>query len=314
MFHMANDSGLFRTRDELERDGQQMVGGRFDGSRGVYMPLFEAKMVHNFNHRFGDFALLPPGAREHILPQVPDGKLADPAYTTLPRYWVSKAEVEARLSDLQAPGWLLGWRDVTDPRSSARTVVSCVIPRSAVSGQFPLLVSSRRDLWLLYANLCSFALDYASRQKIGGAHLLTFHMKQLPLLSPEVYDEEAPWSPGLSLREWLLPRVLELTYTSWDLSAFAEDLGWSGPPFAWDPQRRLQLRCELDAAFFHLYGIGRDDVAYVMDTFPIVKRRDEAQYGEFRTKNAILAAFDRLRDVEDCTWSESSAALEKKEV
>lgn len=31
-----------------------------------------------------------------------------------------------------------------------------------------------------------------------------------------------------------------------------------------------------------------------METFPIVRRKDEAIYGTFRTKELILAAFDEL--------------------
>jgi hypothetical protein len=54
------------------------------------------------------------------------------------------------------------------------------------------------------------------------------------------------------------------------------------------------LRCELDAAYFHLYGIERDDVAYILDTFPIVRRKDIAQYGEYRTQRVILEIYDEL--------------------
>jgi hypothetical protein len=96
------------------------------------------------------------------------------------------------------------------------------------------------------------------------------------------------------VREWLLPRVLELTYTAWDLAPFASDLGYEGPPFRWDHERRFLLRCELDAAYFHLYGIERDDVDYIMETFPIVKRRDEARHGEYRTKRVILEIYDAM--------------------
>ena len=96
------------------------------------------------------------------------------------------------------------------------------------------------------------------------------------------------------LRDWITPRVLELTYTAWDLEPFARDLGYDGPPFRWDPERRFLLRCELDAAFFHLYGIERDDVDYIMETFPIVKRKDEAAHGEYRTKRVILEIYDQM--------------------
>jgi len=94
---------------------------------------------------------------------------------------------------------------------------------------------------------------------------------------------------------WLLPHVLELTYTAWDLSPFATDCGYDGPPFRWNDERRFLLRCELDAAYFHLYGISRDDVDYVMETFPIVKRKDEAQHGEYRTKRVILEMYEAMQ-------------------
>ncbi len=89
-------------------------------------------------------------------------------------------------------------------------------------------------------------------------------------------------------------RVLELTYTSWDLESFGRDVGYEGPPFRWDPVRRELLRCELDAAFFHLYGLSRDDTDYVMETFPIVKKNDEKQHHEYRTKRLILEIYDAM--------------------
>ena len=70
--------------------------------------------------------------------------------------------------------------------------------------------------------------------------------------------------------------------------------GYDGPPFRWDEARRFLLRCELDAAFFHLYGLNRDDAAHILDTFPVVRKRDEARYGEYRTKRVILDVYDQL--------------------
>jgi hypothetical protein len=100
----------------------------------------------------------------------------------------------------------------------------------------------------------------------------------------------------MPLNQWLLPRVLELTYTAWDLQPFAQDCGYKGLPFRWDEERRFLLRCELDAAYFHLYGIARDDVEYIMETFPIVKRKDLAKYGEYRTQCVILDIYDEMAE------------------
>jgi len=49
------------------------------------------------------------------------------------------------------------------------------------------------------------------------------------------------------------------------------------------------------AAYFHLYGIEHDDIDYMMETFPIVKRKDEKLYGEYRTKRVILEMYDEMR-------------------
>jgi len=48
-------------------------------------------------------------------------------------------------------------------------------------------------------------------------------------------------------------------------------------------------------AYFHLYGVERDDVDYIMETFPIVRRRDEKEYGEYRTKRVILEIYDEMK-------------------
>jgi len=301
MLHMANDSELFKTRGELEASGSYLNGNIFVGRDGRYLPLIEAKMVHHFDHRYGDYsdrAAEKEGTDTRNLPDVPVSRLADPAYQLSPRYWVSEAEVAQRLSGRWTRGWLLGWRDIC--RSVLeRTVVAALMPLAAVGHTTPLMMFDRMDgprAAALYANLCSFPLDYATRQKLGGTHLTYGYLKQLPIFGPEAYDGAASWAPATSLRAWILPRVIELTYTAWDLEPFAKDVGYDGPPFRWDPERRFLLRAELDAAFFHLYGTSRDDADYIMETFPIVRKNDEKAHGEYRTKRVILEIFDAMAE------------------
>lgn len=85
-----------------------------------------------------------------------------------------------------------------------------------------------------------------------------------------------------------------MTYTAGDLASFARHCGYDGPPFRCKGERRFLLRCELDATFFHLYGIGRGDVDYVLETFPIVKREDARRYGEYRTKRVVLEVYEAM--------------------
>lgn len=295
MFDMSNDSGLFRTRAELAEGGWTLQGNRFVKENEVMLPLYEAKMVHHFDHRFGDYADRPAGSENTSLPDVPLSRLQDPDYQPLPRYWLRAYEVEERLGGRWERGWLLGWRDITNS-TNARTVIASLIPRAAVGNKLPLLMPSAAPplVACLYACLCSFALDYAARQKVGGTNLAYFILKQLPIFAPTAYLADAPWHRGQTVRDWILPRVLELTYTAWDLEPFARDCNDEGPPYLWEPARRVQLRAELDAAFFHLYGLSRDEVDYVMETFPIVKKNDEAEHGEYRTKRVILEVYDAL--------------------
>ena len=295
MLHMANDSGLFKSRAELESDGAVLSGNRFSIGSETYVPLIEAKMVHHFDHRFGTYEnQTAEQDNQGKLPELDDAAHQDANRLTLPYYWVEESEVSGRVSERWSRGWLLGWRDITGT-ANQRTTVASLIPLSACGDAFLLAMPAVpfELITCLYASLCSFVLDYASRQKVGGNHLKYNVFRQLPVLKPEKY-ESAAWCSGKLSREWILPRVLELAYTAWDLQLFAKDLGYHGGPFRWDTNRRFLLRCELDAAFFHLYGLSRDETDYVLNTFPLVLKRDERAHGEYRTKRVILEIYDAM--------------------
>jgi hypothetical protein len=130
---------------------------------------------------------------------------------------------------------------------------------------------------------------------MGGINLNHFIFRQLPVINRQTYGTKPEWLIPHELNTWVGQRVLELTYTAYDLQDFAEDCGYAGEPFRWDEARRFLLRCELDAAYFHLYGIAREDADYILDTFPIVRRKDEAQHGEYRTKRVILEIYDAMQ-------------------
>lgn len=303
MFDMSNDSHLFRTREEMEAAGFMLDGNRFVKGEEVWLPLYEAKMFWHYDHRYGTFegvesrsstSIPAPGAEEY----------ADPEYLVVPWYWVNSDEVREKTVDSAA---LLGFRDVTNT-TNERTSIFSVIPFSAVNHKAPLLFVSNGDIQLtsLIANLNSLSFDYVTRCKMGGTSLGYFILKQLPVLPPSTYTP--------ALIDFIAPRVIELTYTAWDLEPFARDVlaevgvaqwnawfpqnpvGEDGTPrpFIWDEERRFDLRCDLDALYFHLYEISREDVDYIMETFPIVKRKDEAKYGRYRTKEVILRKYDDL--------------------
>ncbi len=297
MFDMSNDSHLFRSRDDLESDGWTLEGNIFTRGSDKYRPLYEAKMIHHFNHRFGDYADLPPGSKSTQLPDIPTERLQDPSYAPLPRYWVPEEEVEERLRKVGwNHKWLLGWRDICRSTDERTAIASCW-PRYGAGDTFlQMLPQVEPKLVLcLLGTLCSFAYDYSVRQKIGGTHLKYHYFKQMPVPLPEVFSSVCPWESGSILGDWIAERVLQLVYTSWDMKRLAEDCGFEGPPFPWDEERRFQLRCELDAAFFYLYGIPQEDIPYIMDTFPIARRNNEQEFGAYRTLDGILEFVGSVR-------------------
>ncbi len=323
MFDMSNDSGLFRTREQLPEEGWRLQGNRFvkgveNRESGVenqphsplptpYLPLYEAKMLHHFDHRWATYEGLETR-------DVSAAEKDAPSLFVLPRYWVREEEVNGRIP--HNPGWLIGFRDIARS-TDERTGIFTILPIAAIGNNAPLALLSPgffREGQLLGASLSSFVFDFIARFGVGGTHMNFFILKQLPVLPPQTYRQPCLWGVGnreLGIEQaatphsllptpysrFLLPRVLELTYTAYDLRPFAQDCGYFGPPFPWHEERRFLLRCELDAAYFHLYGIARDDVDYIMDTFPIVRRKDEAAHGEYRTKRVILEIYDEMAGV-----------------
>lgn len=334
MFDMTNDAECFQTRRQLSETGYTLNGNYFLRGNHVWVPLFEAKLGGMFDHRAATFEGLHEsdifGTRAGTNRPSPD-ESADPNWNTLPRYWVSESEVIARRPRNWKADWLIGFRNAISAVADARTVTFSVIPLWGAGNSFPLIFSAVNTAgpYCLVTNFNSFVLDFVAKQKASGGNLNYYILKQLPVLPPDRYMEPCPWAgaesleaPRTSVRVWMSPHVLELTYTAWDLEPFAHDCGYDGPPFRWDEERRFQLRAELDAAFFHLYLPSdaqgdwlpaanespedltrlkesfpqpRDAVSYIMDTFPIVRRKDIAKYGTYRTKDTILEIYDAMQ-------------------
>ena len=92
----------------------------------------------------------------------------------------------------------------------------------------------------------------------------------------------------------LQPRLAELTCTTSDLNGLARDLSATKPIYDWNGPRRLALRAELDAAFMHVFRLGRTEVEHILDLFPIVERKDQERFGERRTKRLVLENYDAM--------------------
>lgn len=294
LFNMSSGSSFFQTQKDLEELGFELVGDTYirgtDDKVERQLPLYEGKMIHQFDHRWATYEGLD--VRDFEVQEKQDVRKA-----VLPRYWVPELEVNRRLAE-HTNSWILGWRDFTNS-TNERTVISSFVPRCGIGDTLLLMFPSEELTPLtvgLLANLNSLVVDFVARQKLGGTHMKYPPMKQLPILPPSTYLQTCPWDQSLSLIDWLRPRVLELVYTSSHLTKLGEFFGIAAP-FRWDSDRRFEIRCELDAAYFLLYDVPRSEVDYMLDNFDALRRREERESSSFVTKNKVLSCYDRLSRV-----------------
>lgn len=272
LFNMTSASDCF---EEVPREG--------------VLPLYEAKLIHQFDCRWATYES--------------DGRVRDalctekrnPNFDVVPQYWIDADLVKTKLGG-SFPDYLIGWRDVTNA-TNQRTVISSVIPAWGVGNNFDLISTSQSALLnaCLIADFNSFAHDWCARQKIGGMHLNFFVVAQIATLAPSAYSQDDI--------DFIVPRVLELTYTSHSLKGWAEALGYEGEPFVFDPERRAILRAELDARYAKLYGLNEQELRYILDpadvygedcpseSFRVLKEKEIAEFGEYRTQRMVLDAW-----------------------
>ena len=209
----------------------------------------------------------------------------------------------------------MGYRRITNA-TNERTCLMTILPRVAAGDSVFLMTPGTGEGVLpaaLIANLVCLPFDYICRQKLGGLNFNFYLMKQLPVIPPDRYTPAD--------LAYIVPRVLELTHTAHDMQAWADDLlaalpsadprppqqrGTPLPPFPWNPERRAQLRAELDAYYARLYGLDRNELRYILDpadvmgadypseTFRVLKNSELREFGEYRTQRLVLAAWDKL--------------------
>ena len=322
----AADTGLLRAERELRDEGWELAGSTFtrDGQR--MLPVYEPPMIGVFDHE---------GAQpRHWIAE------RGPVAIQRKGETAERPGVVDRLAELGWNWeWLCAWRapvldrpvhdrpvherpvldrpvhdrpvhdrpvldrpvherppnerPVLDRPVLDRTAVAVFLPRAATADSLPLMLPRVVPPFAaaLIAAQSSLVFEYVARQKIDGPVVRAAHWKQLPVPTPDMLEPHLPF---------IVPRVLELVYTSSDMGPFARDLDDRGEdPFAWDPDRRASLRAELDAFFFRVYGIDRrDDVEYIIDTLQAgadaVERGERQGEDSRRAAKLVLAAYDRM--------------------
>ncbi|MBV6512035.1 MAG: hypothetical protein FMNOHCHN_01525 [Ignavibacteriaceae bacterium] len=297
MFDMSNDSHLFRTREQLEAEGFKLWGNKMKRGSELWLPLYEGKMCHYFNHRATKVYFNWSNANRPV--QQNDTtveELQNPDFVAESAYYISSVDL-LNVSNIQSH--LFGFKSVTSP-TNERTMIGTIIPFSGVSNSFPLIqfvnTFSNKVRLLFYCNMSTIVLDFVAKQKIGGVNLNFFYVNQFPVLHPESY------LTNFNIKVCITG--FELFYSSWDIKTFADDIwkeadeelrkqiqkqweenkavtgghNWNPPvwceidpdgcplpPFKWDEKRRALLKAELDAIYAKLYGLSTEELRYILD-------------------------------------------------
>ena len=292
MFHMTNDSHHFRTAEQLDTEGFYPVeGNRWKKGEVLYLPLYEGKMVQAFDHRAASVVVNPENLSRTGQPrEATPEEHANPNWLPNIRYFIDSSHRKIA----STRGYILTYKRIT-AATNVRTMIAAVGPHAAYEmNANNILLSPKAEVvacCCIVSCLNSMAFDYVVRQKIQGVTLNWYIIEQLPLIPPNAYNREFG---ATTARDLIRDHVLRLTYTAHDMAPFARDLGYDGEPFLWDEEERRHLRARLDALYFHLYGLSRDDAEYILNTFPIVRREDEAAFGTYRTRDMTLAYMNAL--------------------
>jgi hypothetical protein len=248
-------------------------------------------MCWHFDHRYETYeGQTEKQANKGVLPRVPDAKHDDPEYRIEPRYWVDAKLTSSALAEDDIYEWFFAWRDVG---ISERTFIGTIIPKTAAGDKAPILTSRlpAKSKAALVGCLGALVADYSARQR--AMNMKYFVVEQIPVPHPSALSGVLPWL-GRSPEDWLSDRVLDLCYTSEELAAFAADLDRDHPPFRWLPARRISLQAEIDAAALHLYGLNRTQAEWLLDSFTVLRKYEERDQREFRTKRVVLEIYDEM--------------------
>ncbi len=302
MFHQTNDAELFREADWLKKQGFTLKGNQWRKGKEVYLPVYEAKMFRPYDHRHGT-------VYEDTKNWINQGQTIEttlvqhqnPEHLVQPRWWVLEKHMTSSLGDKSAPA-LLAFRDITRS-TDVRTFIAAMFPAVGVINTAPLVLSEGmplRTVLCLLGAMNSHAVDYVAKQKAGHIHMNFFIVEQLPLHPPDTYSKPCPWDRATTLETWISERVLKLTCTAVDMLPLADACEFTSGSFKaqyggklnkWDEAERAKLMAELDACFFHLYGVDRDDAEYILSTFKGIHEASPLFPGHVSQATRILQKF-----------------------
>lgn len=297
MFDITNDSHLFKRQDELDDEGFYPVGMNvWRRGKEECVPLYEGKMVQAYDHRAASIVVNPENIHRPAQPKPASlAQHQNPKWLPTPQFWVDAGKIDKP----NGLGWALCFKHVTAP-TNIRTMIASLAPFDGFGNSLPLFLFEEKDNTLSYqkaaplllANLNTMVLDYILRQKVQGQNLNLYILEQLPFIPPKAFAKKIG---GQKIADFIREQVLHLAYTAVDMRPFAIDMGYEGEPFVWDEEDRRHRMARLDALFFHLYQLDKNEASYILEQFPIVRANDEKVFGRYLSSELILGYMNAIR-------------------
>ena len=266
------------------------------------LPVYEGRMVDLFDHRAKGYR--SGRGRAAVWEELPFGQSGK---SIQPQWYIAPSRIPEKTAE-RVQRYRIGFCDVASA-TNVRSLVATIIPPNFICGhKIPTITFHSQPIevyapeaayewaypvWTCVAN--SFVMDFLVRKKVSLSMTYTI-LDSLPF--PRL-------TPDHELTRKLLPLGLRLTCTSPEMAGFWDAMaeqGWvdpiaegSTPPGFTDPELRLDARAQIDAIVAkEIYGLSRDEVDYVLETFRIAKEYDIDKYGDYRTKMLILEHYDAM--------------------
>lgn len=230
-----------RAHDELELP--VVPGGR-------YVPLYEGRMVHQFDH----------AAKAYESGEGRGAKWTDLGFNE--KAIISHFYIDG--TDIQT-GYRAGLCNVTG-QTNERSMLATLIPAGHLTGHsvptasIPNIDYKAHLVWLCFAN--SITGDFLLRQKIT-TNLSYFYLESWPLFRPaiggKIFDRLSDIAGQLVS---ITPEI--------QIARRAIDLG-----------ERARLRSEIDAIVAGQYALSPTEFAYILATFPLLDRDQPPLPGDF---------------------------------
>ena len=288
---MTTKAAELHDKESIEEQQFVREGNYYYKQEFQFVPLFEGKCIHQYDHRYGTFDTIAKEKRYGIRasPRSPDiSEYQQRDFEVLPRYWVDwnyhSLDVKTRrLNSL----WNLAFKDVTNVLTNSRTAIGCIVGKVTCSSSLPNIAFSggdAKEAALFLSMFNSVPYDYLLRQKFYGVHLNKSILMQSFVVAR---DRLIPYEKDI------LNRVGRLTGTSNSVQVFIEQLGVKGAT-GYSIESRLNDRAWLDALYFKIYDFNLEQVDYIFSTFPIWERKSIALWGKFLERDLTLEYFKNL--------------------